>query len=114
MRMKEAYSRGFNNVLIETEHGESFRILRRQNYEEASSEQLVEPTRTINACNPLLPSVSGPICRVYNVRATCNQVAYFLASFALSNVDKLVEVDYGFQGMKDLLDNNMGTSSPST
>lgn len=29
MGINEAFSRGYNNMLIETEHGESFRILHR-------------------------------------------------------------------------------------
>lgn len=31
-----------------------------------------------------------------------------MATYALSNVVKLVEVDYDFQGMRDLLDNDIG------
>lgn len=77
--MNEAYSRGYNNTLIETEHSEYFGILRRQNYEEALREDLVDPIRAINACNPLLPSDSEPICRVYVVGEEFNQVARFVA-----------------------------------
>lgn len=62
---EEAYSRGFSDVLIEMEHLESFNFLRRQNYKEALREHLVEPIRAINACNPLLSSVSEHSYRVY-------------------------------------------------
>lgn len=108
MGIKEAFSRGFNNMLIETEHAASFRLLRRQNFEEASREDLVAPIRAINACNPLLPSEADPIVRVYIVSEGRNQVARFVADFGMRNVDSLVEVDYSFVEMRNLLDNDIG------
>lgn len=108
MGLKEAYTRGYFNTLIETAHAESFRILRRQNFEEALREGLVEPIRAINACNPLLPSNSDPICRVYTVSEGRNQVATFVANYGLLNAVGLVEVDYSFVAMRDLLDNDLG------
>lgn len=51
MGMKDVYTKGFN-MLVETEHMESFRILQCQNFEEAAREGLVTPIRAINACNP--------------------------------------------------------------
>ncbi|KAK1360409.1 hypothetical protein POM88_044883 [Heracleum sosnowskyi] len=47
--IKEAYSRGFNNVMIEAEHVQFFRILKRQDFEEASREDLVNIIQDINA-----------------------------------------------------------------
>lgn len=106
--IKEAFSRDFNNLLIETEHEVSFNILRRQNFDEASGENLVEPIRAINACNPLLPSDSEPIVRVYTVSEGRNQVARFVADFGMRNVTSLVEVDYSFAEMRNLQDIDIG------
>lgn len=65
--MKEAYTRGLNNVLVETEHVKSFRNLRHQNFVEASRKGLVAPIQAINACNPLIPSNNEPVCRIHIV-----------------------------------------------
>lgn len=76
MGMSKKYlSRDFNNMLIETEYVESFRVLWRQNFEEASREGLVEAIRAINACNSLIPSEYEPLYRVYRVSESRNQAA---------------------------------------
>lgn len=70
----------------------------------------MELIRAINACNPLIPSNSEPICRVYIVSEERNQVATFLANYGLLHADGLVEVDYSFVAMRDLFDNDLGWS----
>lgn len=102
--MKEAYARGYNDVHIETKHEKSFRILKRQNFEEAVREDLVKPNQAINACNPILPSDHEPICRVYVIEEECNQVARFAANFGMLNHSSPVELDYSFIPLRDLLD----------
>lgn len=106
--MKEAYARGKNDVLIETEHVESFRILKRQNFEEASREGLVDAIQAINACNPLLPSDHDPICRVYPIEEERNQVARFAAEYGMFNLSGLVNIDYSFTPLRDLMDIDIG------
>ncbi|KAK1383623.1 hypothetical protein POM88_021358 [Heracleum sosnowskyi] len=79
MGMKEAFSRSLNKMLIETERVESFRILCRQDFDEAASR---EEER--------------------------NKVARFGANYDMLHHSGLVEVDYSFQPMRDLLDNDIG------
>lgn len=89
-------------MCIETEHVESFHILRHQNYEEASQEGLVEAMaiKAINACNPVVPSPYEPICAgsIYTIFAERNQVARFVAFHGMESCSELVEVDLNFQG----------------
>lgn len=108
MGMKEAYARGRNDMLIETEHVESFRILKRQNFEEASHEGLVGAIQAINACQPLLHSEFEPICRVYTIGEERNQVARFAAGYGMLNHSGLVNIDYSFMALRDLLDIDIG------
>lgn len=109
--MKEAYAYGYNDVLIETEHVESFRILRRQNFEEAEREGLMKAIQAINTCNPLVPSNHEPICRIYPVEEERNQVARFAANYGMHNHSGLVEVDYSFTALRDLLNIDIGWGS---
>lgn len=81
--MKESYARGRNDMLIETEHAESFHILKRQSFEEAAQEGLVDAIQAINACNTLIHTDHDPICRIYFVSAEMNQAARFAAEYGL-------------------------------
>lgn len=71
------YSRGFSDLLIEIDHVESLRILKPQNFEEASTESLVKAIQALNACNPLFPSDHVPLYKVYPILEERNQVARF-------------------------------------
>lgn len=93
MGIKEAFSRGFNNLCIEIEHVGSFRILKRQNYEEALNKGLVEVLQDINACDPLMPDDYEPICRIYPILETRNPVARHVAYYGLFNCEGVVQID---------------------
>lgn len=109
MGMKEAFSRGFNKCLSKRSmHAVSFRILKRQNFEEASREGLVDPIRAINACNPLIPTETTPIVRVYTISEGRNKVARFAVVHGMQNEYELVEVDYSFIALRNLLDIDIG------
>lgn len=93
---------------METEHVESFRILKRQNFEEAVLEDLVEPIQAINTCMPLFPSEQEPLCRVYTISEEHNQVARFAAKYGMLHHSGLVEIDYSLTPLWDLLDIDIG------
>lgn len=92
--IEEAFSRGFINVCVETKHVESFRILRRQNFEDADLFGPVAPIQAINACNPLFPCDTEPIYRIYPVLAERNQDANF--NLSLLNLTELLDADIGW------------------
>lgn len=106
--IKETYRRGFTNICVETEHVESFRILKRQNFEEAEQEGLVDVIQAINAYNPLSSGDYDPICRVYPILEERNMVARHVAQYGLEHCEALVEIDPSLPGLQDLLDKDIG------
>lgn len=106
--MNESYTRGRNDMLIVTEHTESFRILKRQSFEEASQEGLVDTVQAINACNPLIHTDHEPICRIYTISEERNQAARFAAEYGMHHHSGLVNLDYSFVALRDLLDIDIG------
>lgn len=69
---------------------------------------LVDSIQAINACNPLFSTEYEPICRIYTIEEERNQVAKFVANYGMLNHTGLVEIDYSFQAMRDLLDIDIG------
>lgn len=106
--MKEAYARNYNDICIETEHDESFRILRRQSFEEASREGIVKSVQAINACNPLTPLPYEPTCRIYTIFEGRNQLARFLAFKGLHTCSEIVNVDLSLSGLREILEDDIG------
>lgn len=96
------------NIFIETEHFDSFHILRRQNFVKASREGLVAPIQAINACNPLLPLDYGPVCRIYTISAPRNQVVRLAANFGMMHLSELNRVIFDFIPIRNLLDTDIG------
>lgn len=90
---------------------ESFCILRRQNFEDATREGLVEAKHAINACNPLLSSDREHVCRVYPVNAARNNAARFATNYSMIHHIGLVELDNNFTALRDILDINIGWGS---
>lgn len=106
--MKEAYSRNYNDLCIETEHLESFRILRRRNFDEASREGVVKIIQDINACNPLSPLPYEPTCRIYTIFEERNQLARFLAFKGMHSCSEIVSVDLSLPGFREVLEDDIG------
>lgn len=68
----------------------------------------MDSIRAINACYPLLPCESEPICRGYTVNEGRNQAARFAANYGMLHENGLVEVGYHLVGLRNLLDNDIG------
>lgn len=111
MGMKAAYARGFNDLCIQTEHMESFRILRRQNFEEANREGLMDIIKEINSCNPLVDLPYEPVCEIYPILANRNQPARFLAVRGLETCTDIVEVNLNMKELRKLLAIDIGWGS---